>query len=372
MKKELLTERWTRMAGLALILSALVMMAIAMPPGLRASEDNAVANGDFDSNTTGWTCKICTLQTGAPAEGGTAAQLATTKTTGRAQLFQNNISLLPNTTYELRFWARSANGADLQVTLLQQVSPRVNYGLKNQVFNLTSEGRVFTHTFTTTGFNAAVTDARFRFQAERGKGLQYSIDGISLTPTVVTPPPPPPPGGDLSDEIQVFNRGSKTTPFVITQLLSGFIEDKPPTGTANANWVTGQYAGFADGTLYYRARIISIPKDQPGMKLGFCFWENGYTNEECRGQVLDGIPGNEVTWSHKLDDTWVKSPINWANPRTKHGFLVRNQQNKPVSAKKGWNWNGEDPKNWYPMEIHYTVVLVKDGGTFDGWGNYGW
>ena len=58
MKKELLTDRWMRMAGLALVLSALVMMAIAMPPGLRASEDNAVANGDFDSNTTGWTLSL--------------------------------------------------------------------------------------------------------------------------------------------------------------------------------------------------------------------------------------------------------------------------------------------------------------------------
>ena len=179
-------------------------------------------------------------------------------------------------------------------------------------------------------------------------------------------------GNGTADEILVFNRGTKSTPFTVTQSMSGFVMDQPPKGAANANWVTGQYAGFAGGTLYYRARIISIPKNQPNMKFGFCFWENKFVNEECRGQVFNGAPGAEMTWSHKLSDMWVKKSINWANPRTKHGFIVRNARNKPVSAKKGWNWNGENPANWYPMNVHYTVVLVKAGGTFDGWQNYGW
>ena len=180
-------------------------------------------------------------------------------------------------------------------------------------------------------------------------------------------------GNGTADEILVFDRGTKANPFTITQQMSGFIEDKPPTGAANANWVSGQYAGFAGGTLYYRARIVSIPKNHPGMKLGFCFWEKKFEHEQCRGQQINGIPGAEATWSHKLTDMWKKgAPVNWANARTKDGFLVRNQRNKPVSAKKGWNWNGEKPEFWYPMDIHYTVVLVKAGGTFDGWGNYGW
>ena len=179
-------------------------------------------------------------------------------------------------------------------------------------------------------------------------------------------------GNGTADEILVFNRGTKSSPFTITKAMSGFIMDQPPKGAANANWVSGQYAGFAGGTLYYRARIVSIPQNQPKMKLGFCFWENKFVNEECRGQVLAGVPGTEMTWSHKLSDMWVTKPINWSNPRTKHGFIVRNARNKPVSDKKGWNWYGENPDHWYPMKIHYTVVLVKQGGKFDGWQNYGW
>lgn len=179
-------------------------------------------------------------------------------------------------------------------------------------------------------------------------------------------------GNGTADEILVYNRGSKANPFTVTEALGGFIVDNPPPGAANANWVSGQYAGFAGGTLYFRARIVSIPKNQPGMKLGFCFWQQA--RENCKGQRINGIPGTEATWSFSLNKMWKKNnqPIDWASPRTKDGFSVRNAKNKPVSDKGGFKWSGENPKEWYPMKIHYTVVLVKVGGTFDGWGNYGW
>jgi len=179
-------------------------------------------------------------------------------------------------------------------------------------------------------------------------------------------------GNGTADEILVYNRGTNSTPFTVTQSYGGFIVDKPPVGAANANWVSGQYANFAGGTLYFRARIVSIPKNQPGMKLGFCFWQQ--KRENCGGQRIDGVPGTEMTWTFKLSSMWKKNnqAILWANPRTKNGFSVRNSNNKPVSDKGGFNWSGENPANWYPMKIHYTVVLVKAGGTFDGWQNYGW
>ncbi len=181
-----------------------------------------------------------------------------------------------------------------------------------------------------------------------------------------------PAGNGTGDEILVYNRGSNANPFIVTQSLGGFAVDNPPPGAANANWTSGQYAGFADGTLYFRARIVSIPKNQPGMKLGFCFWQQ--KRENCKGQKISGIPGTEQTWSLKLTSMWKKNgqAINWATARTKDGFSVRNSKNKPVSDKGGFNWSGENPADWYPMKIHYTVVLVKAGGTFDGWQNYGW
>jgi hypothetical protein len=197
-----------------------------------------------------------------------------------------------------------------------------------------------------------------------------AIVGLALFSAITVSPAQA--GNGTADEILVYNRGSKSNPFTVTQSFGGFIVDKPPPGAANANWVSGQYAGFAGGTLHFRARIISIPKNQPGMKLGFCFWQG--KRENCKGQRIDGVPGTERTWSFSLSNMWKKNgqAVDWSKPRTKDGFSVRNAKNKPVSDKGGFNWSGENPANWYPMKIHYTVVLVKKGGTFDGWHNYGW
>ncbi len=178
-------------------------------------------------------------------------------------------------------------------------------------------------------------------------------------------------GNGTADEILIYNRGTKSNPFTVTANLGGFVVDNPPPGAANANWVTDQYANYAGGTLYFRARIVSIPKNQK-MKLGFCFWQQ--TRENCKGQAIEGKAGSEKTWSFKLNSMWKKNgnAVNWAQPRTKDGFSVRNAKNKPVSNKANFKWSGENPAHWYPMKIHYTVVLVKPGGTFDGWHNYGW
>ena len=355
MNEHAIRARLGRIAILGLALTVLVLLAFAAPVGLRASGDNAVANGDFEGGTSSWTCKICALQTGAPAETGAAGQLTTTKKTGRAQLLQKNISLQGNTTYELRFWARSANGSDLRVTLVQQVSPRVNYGIKNQVFNLTTNGQEFKYTFTTTGFSGTVGDAMLRFQADKGKGLQYSIDNISLTPTgEVTDPP----GGEML--IYDWNKD-------ITEAEGGFAMDKT-SEYLGQNWVSP--VNYADGSLYFRAEIRSIPKNQSGMKIGFCFWQG--TRENCKGNDVAGVPGTVETWDFRLHEMWKKNgvEVDWSQPRKKMGFSIRDGQNDPVSNKTSSDWGGNNPKDWYPMNLRVQVVLVAPGETFSGWQNY--
>lgn len=349
--------KWKRVTVPGLALAVLVLLAFAAPGGLQASGDNAVANGDFESGTTGWTCKLCTLQTGAPAESGVAGQFTTTKATGRGQIFQRNISLQANTTYELRFWARSANGVDLRVTLVQQVSPRVNYGIKNQLFNLTTDGQEFKYTFTTTGFSGTVNDAMLRFQANKGKGLKYSIDGITLTPTGTTPPQPP-----SGKEMLIYDWNKP-----ITEAEGGFAMDKT-SQYLTQNWVSP--VNYAGGTLHLRARIFSIPQQQPKMKLGFCFWQKD--RENCKGNDVPGVPGTVATWSFALKDMWKKGgvAVDWSAPRTKMGFSVRDGENDPVSNKTSANWGGNDPKAWYPMNLRFQAVLVPAGESFSGWQNY--
>lgn len=187
------------------VLGLLLFLALVIPGALRAEATNLIANPGFESGVKSWTCKGCRLTAGAPVYAGAkSGQLRTTLTSARGQLYQSGRALQPHAEYQLTFWARSAGGQDIQVDLYKQTSPAANYGL-NQTFDLTTEWQSFTATFTTTGFDAPVSNARLRFRTVKGQGLQYSIDEVSLvmtgeppTPTPSPTPSPTPPAGGSS------------------------------------------------------------------------------------------------------------------------------------------------------------------------------
>lgn len=161
----------------------------------------------------------------------------------------------------------------------------------------------------------------------------------------------------------------------VTIGYSGFAQYKPLVNypqIPNGNWVSP--INYTQGTLYIRARVISIPKDQPQMKLGFCFWQQGPYGEECtRNYALAGRAGSEGRWSqpfNKMAKIGGKE-INWTQRRWKEGFVIRGPRG-PVSNKLNFRWNGENPLDWYPMNIHYTIVLVAPGGGAPDWTRYGW
>ena len=59
-------------------------------------------------------------------------------------------------------------------------------------------------------------------------------------------------------------------------------------------------------------------------------------------------------------------PIDWTRERYRIGLAIKNGANQPVSNYNGWNWNGEDPADWYPLDMHFTAILVAEGETFSG------
>jgi len=162
----------------------------------------------------------------------------------------------------------------------------------------------------------------------------------------------------------------------VTVNYSGFAQYKPLSSFPqfpNGNWVSP--INYNNGTLYIRARVISIPKNQPSMKLGFCFWQQKpkYGEECTKNYALPGFAGSEGRWSQSFG-SMAKingAAINWTQPRWKAGFVVRGPRG-PVSNKLNFNWSGENPANWYPMNIHYTIVLVAPGGAAPDWTKYGW
>lgn len=158
----------------------------------------------------------------------------------------------------------------------------------------------------------------------------------------------------------------------VRQVQSGFIMDKE-SEFLDQDWTSP--VNFAGGRVYTRAEIYSIPKNQPDMKLGWCFWQRDAQKnlrENCKGNQVAGIPGTVETWSFALDEMWKKGgkAVDYSQPRLKMGFIIRDGDNDPVSLKTSDDWGGNDPTEWYPMRIRYTVVLVAEGATFSGWQNY--
>jgi hypothetical protein len=189
------------------------------------------------------------------------------------------------------------------------------------------------------------------------------------TPTATRTPAPtntPKPTAvqEPGEELLVFDWNK-----LVEQSHHGFPWDVPPMPSANGNWVTP--INFAEGTLYLRAEVRGMPTHKD-MLLQFCFWQYESTNEECTGMKPVSFKGNTVvvTWSQTVNSMWEKSPIDWTQPRHRNGVAIKNTAGKAVSDYSGWNWNGEDPFEWYPMDLRFTVVVVEKDKAFSGWDNY--
>jgi hypothetical protein len=174
-----------------------------------------------------------------------------------------------------------------------------------------------------------------------------------------------PAAGEAVTELLVFNVNR-----LVTTDDRGFPRNDPPMPEANGNWYSP--VNFAEGTFYYRVEIRNQPRPQE-MRLQFCIWQYSFRLENCGSQQpVTGTAGTVVTWEQGVQDLWKKDGklIDWKNPRQRYGVAIKNTQKKPVSNYNGWNWNGENPNHWYPLDMRFTVVVVAKGATFSGWATY--
>jgi hypothetical protein len=170
-----------------------------------------------------------------------------------------------------------------------------------------------------------------------------------------------PAAANVAGELLVFDWNKP-----VTTAQHGFPWDKPPK--QNGNWVSP--INYAGGTIHFRAQVFSMPDPQQ-MKLQFCFWQSSNTRETCSRTQQLGV-GQTVTWSQTLKGMWKKDnrQLDWTKPRDRNGVAIKTTKGKPVSNYSNWNWNGENPADWYPMNMRFTVVVVRQGQTFSGWNNY--
>ncbi|UHD17097.1 PKD domain-containing protein [Thiocapsa bogorovii] len=185
----------------------------------------------------------------------------------------------------------------------------------------------------------------------------------------------PPPSGGKGDELVVFDWNMP-----VIEADKGFPKYDanpniakrifPMLAGSNGDWTSP--VNYAGGTLQMRVQIRSQPQPQK-MKLQFCIWQYSFSLENCASlQSVVGRSGTEVTWSQAVGQMWKLGgkPIDWKNPRQRYGVAIKNSSGDPVSDYQGWNWNGENPKLWYPLDMRFTVVVVPKGQTFSGWSNY--
>ncbi len=196
-------------------------------------------------------------------------------------------------------------------------------------------------------------------------GLFSTAQAQSNTPSQVQAPEETQAVDAAATELLVFE---VNRPVTVTD--RGFPRDRPPKAAANGNWKAP--VNFAQGTFHYRAQIRSQPQPQQ-MRLQFCIWQYNFRLENCGDQkAVSGVAGTVATWSQPVQSLWFKNGkvIEWQNPRDVYGLAIKNTQRKPVSNYNGWNWNGENPSQWYPLNIRFTVVVVAQGATFGGWEKY--
>lgn len=173
------------------------------------------------------------------------------------------------------------------------------------------------------------------------------------------------PRGAGAAELLVFDWNGPAT-----KAERGFPWDQPPRAGTNGDWTTPH--DFAGGTLYCRVEIRSQPVAQD-MNLQFCFWQKVPDRETCESHhLVKGTPGTVLTWSSEIATWWKKNDLapDWTQPRDRNGVAIKDTSFQPVSDYSGWNWNGHDPDDWYPLDLRFTVVVVSKGGTFSGWANY--
>lgn len=166
-----------------------------------------------------------------------------------------------------------------------------------------------------------------------------------------------------SDSAQVFVNVQETQSLLIydwnkpvEKKNHGFPSEQPPR--ANGDWTNP--VNFAEGTLKLQVVIKSMPVPQT-MRLQFCIWQNfDYSIESCTYEKeVEGFTGNVVSWDVPMDKLLpIHGVVDYTQPRQRFGVAIKNSEGSPVSDYNDYNWGGEDPNEWYPLDMHFSVYVV--------------
>jgi hypothetical protein len=157
-----------------------------LAPSAVADGGSLIANPGFERGTESWTFYTDGegyLSSDAPGDSSDHAASVMMLTPGTSvQLYQANIPLKPGMRYQLSFKAYSTSGNNVGVYLQKHGPPYTPYGLEVWDVDLTADWKRYTYTFTTSGFETPVADARLRFALDgfAQAGDRYYFDDVML------------------------------------------------------------------------------------------------------------------------------------------------------------------------------------------------
>ncbi|MCD4810945.1 MAG: Ig-like domain-containing protein, partial [Methanosarcinales archaeon] len=328
---------------------------------------SSIMNPGFESGTTPWkfyTNGAGTFSMASPGyEENNAARLALSSGGSNIQLYQEGITLEPNTRYRLSFAAYSTTGHDVTVRLLKHVSPYTAYA-PDFTANLGTSWQTFTTEFTSSGFTGTVNDGRLQFwlTAFAASGDNYYIDDVRLeivneadtTPPIVNENEPRGTNVPVTTQINVtfsetMDQTSVESAFSMSPLTAGSFSWNGDTVTytpaSDLAFDTTYTVNIGTGAMDMAGNLLELPHG----------WEFKTEHENIPPTVTDNTPTGTsvpvtaqvtVTFSETMDQTSVESALS-TSPAMKGTF----------------NWNGSTvtytPASDLAFDTTYTVKIGK-------------
>ncbi|MBK1877960.1 carbohydrate binding domain-containing protein [Pelagicoccus mobilis] len=161
--------------------------------------NSIIKNGGFESNDSSWEFDSGVDERDPSSAGNAISMLACPGIESKgamvlwkppytegAKLWQRDISLEPNTEYELRFAAYSYKGRGMWISLYQDGKPDVSYGIERQLFSLKDRWKTYRIAFKTGGSGQVIDDAVLCFGIDDPPALRYLeltyLDNIQIVP----------------------------------------------------------------------------------------------------------------------------------------------------------------------------------------------
>ncbi len=131
---------------------------------------------------------------------------------------------------------------------------------------------------------------------------------------------------------------------------------------------------YYDGKVYSRYEVVGQPTNNNG-DISFVFWQKDIDNDNDKSEEVEprttfNGPGVYTQLSSPAD--WWKHTsyggINWERMNDLDRFGFATWKTSPFCQLTSWdNGCSENQEEYFPLEMHVTIVAVPEGGEFSGW-----